>query len=310
MIPKSDNPFNGVYAATVCPLAPDFSIDEAALAQHVSAVTADTGLVGVLCNGHAGENFLLARAQKRRVVEIVSATIGTEAIVVAGVNCESTLAAAAEAQDAVAAGADAIMVFPPNSWTTPKHPDTVVRHHRLIIDAVTAPVMLFQASVNAGDMAYGPDVLARLVQLPRIVAIKEGSWEVAAYEANRRLVKQVAPHVAVMASGDEHLLSCFTVGSEGSLVSLAVIIPEAIAALYTATERHDWATARRLHETVYPLAKAIYATPPASHATARLKACLKLLGRLEHDTVHPPLAALDEPEVERLRAALRESGLL
>lgn len=310
MIPNTEQPFHGVYAATVCPLKPDFTIDNDGLARHVAAVTNDTGIVGVLCNGHAGENFLLSREQKRRVVEVVSKTIGDRAVVVSGVNAESSLEASLHATDAQTAGADAIMVFAPNSWAMPKDPGTAIQHHRLIIGATSLPVMLFQASVNAGDMAYAPSLLERLVRLPRVVAIKEGSWEVAAYEANRRLIKRVAPEVAVMGSGDEHLLASFMVGSEGSLVSLAVLIPETIASLFAAAQAGDWEAARRHHETIYPLAKAIYATPPGVLATARLKACLKLMGKIEHDTVQPPIGPLSDEEVTRLRITLEQTGLI
>ena len=149
--------------------------------------------------------------------------------------------------------------------------------------------MLFQGPAAAGSFAYPPDVLAELVRLPQVVAIKEGSWEVAAYESNRRLVKAVGPpHVAVMASGDEHLFTSYVVGSEGSLVSLAVVIPETIVRLDRAVRAGDLAAAQAAHEVIYPLAKAVYGAPPGSHATARLKTCLKLLGKLENDRVRPP----------------------
>ena len=221
MIPSGDAPFNGIYPATLCPLRADYAIDEAALAGHVSAMADVPGHVGVLCNGHAGENFVLERAEKRRVVAVVREAIGARAIVVSGVNCESSLEAAEHARDAEAAGADTVMVFPPNAWALGQDDTMALNHHRAVIDAVDLPIMLFQASVNAGQTAYRPEVLARLAQLPRVVAIKDGSWEVARYEANRRLIKEAAPHVAVMGSGDEHLLTSYVVGSEGSLVSWA-----------------------------------------------------------------------------------------
>ena len=53
--------FCGVHAATVCPMRPDFSIDETALARHVASVAKTSGIDGLLVNGHAGENFLLTR---------------------------------------------------------------------------------------------------------------------------------------------------------------------------------------------------------------------------------------------------------
>ena len=38
---------------------------------------------------------------------------------------------------------------------------------------------------------------------------EEGSWETADYEAHRLIVRRVAPHVAMMASGDEHLFTSY-----------------------------------------------------------------------------------------------------
>jgi len=140
--------------------------------------------------------------------------------------------------------------------------------------------------------------------LPEVVAIKEGSWETAAYEANRRLIRSIAPHVAVMASGDEHLFTCFALGTEGTLVSLAAVVPELIVALYRAVERRDLAQAQQLHERVYPLAKAIYGTAPGSHANARLKACLHLLGHFPHASMRPPIPPLSRAEIARLEDAL------
>ena len=309
MLPAHPDGFHGIYPATLCPFTGDGAVDETALVRHVSGLADVDGIVGVLCNGHAGENFLLTNRETRRVAEIVSRAIGGRAIVVSGVNREGSREAADLARAVVAAGADAIMVFPPNAWASGQDRCVALNHHRAIVEAVDVPVMLFQGPA-ASVFAYPPEVLAELVRLPRVVAIKEGSWEVAAYEANRRLIKSVAPHVAVMGSGDEHLFTSYVVGSEGSLVSLAVVIPETIVRLDRAVRAGDLAAARAAHEVIYPLAKAVYGIPPGSHATARLKTCLKLLGKLENDRVRPPIGPLDGAEREMLREALELSGLL
>jgi 4-hydroxy-tetrahydrodipicolinate synthase len=309
MIPNKLAPFDGIYAATLTPLLADGTLDEAVLDDHFRNVAAVDGIVGVLCNGHAGENFSLSREEKRRVVDIAAHVIGDRAIIVAGVNSEDSGEAGRQAVDAQAAGADAVLVFPPFSWALSQEDDMAVAHHRAIAEAIGIPLMIYQAGVRAGSLAYPPAVLARLVTIPSVVAIKEGSWETSAYEANRRLVKQTAPHVAVMASGDEHLLPCFVLGSEGSLVSLAVLMPEVIVALDRAVRAGDLATARQLHERIYPLAKAIYGTTPGGHATARLKACMRLLGRWPSDRMRPPIGPLGEVELARLAEALSRSGL-
>ncbi len=95
MTEETGNEFGGIYAATICPLTPDFRLDEAAIAAHVTAVVSVPGIKGILCNGHAGENFALDRDEKARVVEITARAAGGDAIIVAGVNQEDSLAAAA-----------------------------------------------------------------------------------------------------------------------------------------------------------------------------------------------------------------------
>jgi len=310
MNPANTAAFHGIYPSTLCPFKPDYSIDEHVLERHIAEVTAVAGIVGILCNGHAGENYLLSREEKRRAIEVARQAMGQRGIIVAGINSESSLAAAEEARDAALARADAIMIFPPYSWAVSQDATMAIDHHRIVGRATDLPIMLFQGSVHAGHTAYTPAVLSQLVRIPNVVAIKEGSWETSAYEATRRTVREEAPQVAVMASGDEHLFSCFVLGSEGSLVSLAVVIPGAIVALDQAVRRGDLAAARAAHEVIYPLAKAIYGTPPGGHATARLKTCLRLLGRLERDLVRPPIAPLENSEVERLRRMLQAVRLL
>ena len=306
----SNQRFEGIYAATVNPMHDDYRIDEAALCEHVDRISSAAGMRGLLINGHAGENFLTSAQEKKLVVELCRESVANDRLLIAGINAENSLDAAAQAEDAAQAGADAVLIFPPNSWALGPHPDTVTKHHRIVIEACDLPIMLYQAPVGSGRMAYPPQLLSELVQMPRVVGIKEGSWEVAAYEANWRLVKSIAPQVAVMASGDEHLLTSFILGTDGSQVSLAVLIPDQIIALDTAVRKGDLTKAYRLHEIIYPLAKAIYGTPPGGYATARLKACLHLLGHLPNPTSRPPIGAhLPKTEIERLNRLLKQLEL-
>lgn len=309
MIPQQSDAFHGIYAATLCPLLDDGRIDEATLARHLEANAFVPGMKGLLINGHAGENFSLSREEKRRVTEIAFEVCGERSLLVCGINAEDSLEAQRHVDDAKAARADAVLVFPPFSWALSQDSRMAVTHHRIANANAQMPLMLYQAGVNAGTLAYRPEVLAELAQMPHVVGIKEGSWEAAAYEANRRLVKRVAPHVAMMASGDEHLLTCFAIGSEGSLVSLAAVVPELVIDLDLAIKRGDLAQARNLNDRIYPLAKAIYGTAPGGYATARLKTCLKLLGRFPSDAMRPPIGPLPRDEVAALERALAEAGV-
>lgn len=304
MIPDGPTPWHGVYPSTVMPMRGDSSPDWDAYAAHTAACGLHPGIAGVLCNGHAGENTVLAAEEKRRAVAETVAAVGRRGIVIAGVNQESAGAAAREAAAAVEAGADAVMVFAPNGFALSRAEEQAERLHRAVADAVPgAPLFLFQGSHAAG-MAYAPAVIDRLLELAAVVGIKEGGWEVNGYDALRRQVKARRPDVAVMASGDEHLLACMAHGSDGSIVSLAAVMPDEIVALDAAMRRPDLVAARLLHERIEPLADAIYGQPPAGRATARLKWCLAALGRIPDAAVRPPAGAVTGVEAAVLRTAL------
>jgi 4-hydroxy-tetrahydrodipicolinate synthase len=202
------------------------------------------------------------------------------------------------------------MVFPPNGFALAHTTEMALLHHQAVARAVPGmPIFLFQAHHAAGRMGFTPETLDALLDMPEVVGIKEGSWEVDRYDALRRQVRARRPDVAVCASGDEHLLACMVHGSDGSLVSLADLMPDEIAALDAAVRAGDLPCARALHDRLEPLAEAIYGAPPAGRATARLKFCLAELGVIPDPAVRPPQPPVSGSEAAMLRQALRESGL-
>lgn len=298
----------GIHAATIVPMrGPDFALDLPALERHLHAVATRPGIRGLLLNGHAGENFVLDRAEKVAVIEAARRVVPAGCLLVSGVNAESSLEAAREAAAFEVAGADGLLVFPPNSWALGHDPECVDLHHRTIAAATGLPLMLYGAPVGAGAMAYDAATLRRLAGIAQVVAIKEGSWEVAQYEANLRLLTGLRPDFKVLGSGDEHLLTSYMIGSVGSQVSLAAVVPDLVVALWNAAEAGDWATARHVHETLYPLAVAIYRDAPGGRATARLKHALHHLGAIPDPRLRPPQPPLGADECRRVEEALRHA---
>lgn len=296
------HPHGGVHTATICPMTEDGALDRPAIARHFADMAAVDGMDGLLLNGHAGEGIYLAREEACEVVRIARGEMGPRRLI-AAVSAEATDIAAADAKAAMASGADAIMVFAPFSWALGADPRAIVAHHRGIAAAAGGAVYLFQGSVGAARTAYSDDVLARLLEIETVVGIKEGSWETRAYEGTLRLVRRLRPDVAVMASGDEHLFSCFQLGSDGTAVSLAAVVPELIVALERHVAAGETEKAKAIHTRLYGLARVVYGAP-GHLASARLKACLKLLGRLESAACRKPTPVLEEPEIATLRDAL------
>lgn len=297
---------SGIHAATIVPMRDDYTIDESALADHLAVVSRVPGIQGLLINGHAGENFVLTAPEKRRVVEIARSSVRGGCLICSGINAESSLELAAEARAAEAAGADVLLVFPPNSFALGHDPEAALIHHRHARDACHLPLLIYGAPIGAGQMAYDAATLRTLAAEPRIIGIKEGSWEIAAYEENLRLLKTVRPDFVVLGSGDEHLLASYMIGSAGSQVSLAAVVPELVVALWQASQRGAWDEALALHNRLYALAVAIYRDAPGGRATARLKACLMIKGQLTSAALRPPQPPVSPAEMLRLEAALSQ----
>ena len=71
----------------------------------------------------------------------------------------------------------------------------------------------------------------------------------------------------------------------------------------------DLAQAREMHARITPTAEVFYAEPWVDMHN-RMKEALVLLGKLPRAVVRPPLAKLGDAEIERIRQALLDSGLL
>ena len=295
----------GIHAATVCPFTEGLAIDEGALAAHIAQVMAEPRINGLLVNGHAGENAQLSRDAMKTVIATAREAARPDAFITAGIYSESTQKAAAMARDATEAGADALLVFPPNGWALGQERETVVAHHTGIAEASGLPLVLYQAPVATGPMAYRSDTLEALMAVPSVAGVKEGSWEVATYEENWRLAQRVRPDLSVMASGDEHLLTCYLIGTTGSQVSLAAVVPGLVCDLFEAASAGDFKSARAVHERLYPLSVAIYRKRSGATPTARLKACLHILGLIPSARVLPPNRMPAPEEFHALERLLR-----
>ena len=186
--------FKGIYAATVVPLKKNKSIDLNALSMHVKEVINTDGIKGLLLNGHAGENYILDKEEQIEIVKITRSVVPKNTIIVSGLSFECSNTGSEIALEMIDNGADSIMIFPPFSWALSYDEDLIFNHHNLIAKKIKSPIMLYQASINAGLMAYNSDTIKKLINIPEIVAIKEGSWETARYDLNRRLVKKIRVH--------------------------------------------------------------------------------------------------------------------
>ena len=103
-----------------------------------------------------------------------------------------------------------------------------VEYFRTVLEEVDIPVSVFQYPLASG-CGYPTETLMRIAALPGVVAIKEGSDTITAYEDNYRRLKAEAPRVAMLPSNFDWFLAQCAVGADGILSGLASLAPHLLS---------------------------------------------------------------------------------
>jgi 4-hydroxy-tetrahydrodipicolinate synthase len=193
-------------------------------------------------------------------------------------------------------------VFPPAPFTLGQSPAMAVEHFRRIADASGLPIIAFQYPLATGQ-GYPRETLLKMIEeVPTIRAIKDWSGNVPQHEMHIRELQGLDPPVNVLTTHSAWLLASLVLGCNGLLSGSGSVIPDLQAAMFEAVKAGDLATARRINDRIYPLARVFYAEPWADMHN-RMKEALVLLGRLPRAVVRPPLVKLggaDRPHPRRV----------
>jgi len=100
-------------------------------------------------------------------------------------------------------------------------------------------------------------------------------------------------------------------GVDGALVGFASAIPQLIIDLWNAVKAGDLHKAMAVQAKITPIKEAVYgAGEPTGEAHARMKAAMRHAGVIANDHVRPPTHAPSAQELEVIKAALAQAGLL
>jgi 4-hydroxy-tetrahydrodipicolinate synthase len=300
---------HGVIPAVLLPFHDDLSIDEKSFRSHLRDIAAVKGLSAITINAHSTEVASCTFDEQRRVLDIAQDEVGGKLPIVNGIWADGSLEAARIARMAAEGGASALLVFPPAPFTLQQSPEMALAHFKRIADATDLPIIVFQYPLATGQ-GYPRETLLRMTeQVPSIRAIKDWAGNVPQHEMHIRVLQNLPRPVNVLSTHSAWLFSSLVLGCNGLLSGSGSVIADLQAELFRAVQANDLAEAKRLNDRIYPLAQVFYAEPWADMHN-RMKEALVLLGRLPRAVVRPPLTKLGRAEIDRIRAALVEAGLL
>lgn len=284
--------------ALVTPFTADgTAVDEPSLSILCESQIA-AGIDGLVACGTTGESATLTAREQERVVRAVVEASAGRVPVVAGAGSNSTAHAVELGRAAAAAGADALLAVTP--YYNKPNQEGLYQHFKALC-GVGLPVILYNVPGRTGcDLL--PDTIARLAELPQVVAVKEATGTV---QRTQQILAKVGDRLVLLSGEDAINYPLYAVGARGCISVVSNVAPALLAETWDAAAAGDHGRARALHQHSLPLAEALFWEPNP----IPVKAALAMMGRMK-GALRLPLVPMSVPQAEKLRGVLTAAGLL
>lgn len=301
---------SGVIPANLLPFDADLKIDEGNYRRHIRYLMDTEGVSGITTNAHASEVATLTLGEQQRSLNITLDEVAGKVPVICGVYEDGTNKAAEIARMAEREGADSLLIFPSAvfDYGSQMRPEMAYGHYATIAEATSLPMVAFVYPTTSG-LRIETDALIRICgEVENVIAVKEWSNDIVAYERNYRALKALDKEISVLSSFSKALLACLCVGADGILSGHGSLIADLHVEIFDAVKRGDLAAARQVSDRIYPLVNVFYAAPFLDMHN-RMKEALAILGRIDEAHVRPPLRRISDAERGEIRRVVSEAGL-
>ena len=289
--------FKGSIVAIVTPFR-DGKVDEDAYRELIE-FQIEGGTSAIVPCGTTGESATLSIEEHNMVIDITVDAVKKRVPIIAGTGGNSTSEAIVLTEHAKKAGVDATLQVTPY-YNKPSQ-EGLYQHFKTIANTVPLPQVLYNVPGRT-SINMLPETVARLAELPEVVAIKEASGDLGQMA---EIIRLVGDKITLLSGDDNLTLPVLAVGGKGVISVVANIVPGDTADMVKAWEEGNIDQARELFYKLFPLCQAMfYETNPVP-----VKTSLALMGRIKEE-LRLPLAPMARTNRDRLEKALRNYGLI
>ncbi|MEG4989294.1 4-hydroxy-tetrahydrodipicolinate synthase [Microcoleus sp. BR0-C5] len=276
--------FGRVMTAMITPFKEDGSVNYA-VAEQLAVHLADRGTDSLVVCGTTGESPTMTWDEEYELFQVVQKAVAGKALVIAGAGSNSTSEAVAATKKAAKLGLDGCLQVVPYYNKPPQ--EGLYNHFRAIAQsAPELPIMLYNIPGRTGQNML-PETVARLAQIPNIVAVKEASGNLDQASQIRCLT---SPEFAIYSGDDSLTLPMLAVGGSGVVSVASHLVGEQLQQMIEAFEAGQVQVATQIHLQLFDLFKALFLTTNP----IPVKTALKLQG-WDVGSTRPPLC---DPPVE------------
>lgn len=259
------------------------------------------GVHGLFVLGTTGEAASLSYRLRREVIRRTCDQVDGRLPVLVGVTDTSVTETLGLARSAAEAGADAVVLAPP--YYFPMSQSELTQYVRCLAAELPLPLMLYNIP-SLTKVGYEPETIRQLLDIPRIVGLKDSSRQMKCFVAFRQVTRQRQDWSLLI--GFEHLLvDAIRAGGDGGVCAGANLSPHLLVALYEAAAAGDRGRLEKIHEALACQRRIYTVGRGATAAIQGIKCALALRGICPDRMVEPFHALSDEGRAQ-VEAILRE----
>ena len=299
MLPR---PMTGVIAAPFLPMHEGGEIDWPSLERYLDWLSQQKP-AAIAMNMDASEVIALDPEEELEVVRVCKGAIAGRVPFLSGLVAGSTRTASKKAERFAREGVEGFAVFPPlpTFAGSPVPAEMLYRFHAAVADAAGLAVICFQFPKGWGP-DYTPEILARMAEIPQLVAIKEASFDVAQTLSTIETAASLDRPLGVLTGSDTFIFEAMVMGCTGALIGFAGTATAELVAMERAVATGELAKGRAIWQKLGPIARYCW-RPPIRDFRPRMKEVLRWQGLF-------PSAACREPQLGLSEAERRAIGAL
>lgn len=305
----SDKDIRGVIVPILTPLMPDETVDIESLKNLVDYLL-ENGVHGIWVSGTTGEFGNMPDSERIKSIDTVAEHVAGRVPVIGNISGGSTKLTVSLANQVREFGLDGIAATPPYYY--PNAQDELLDHYRHIRDRVELPLWVYNIPQTV-KTSVAPTTIARLAAEGTVVGVKDSSGTGELLAQLNVLCEQDEIQLLRFLGTVFRVTSAGSVGTDGVIPGIANLVPEICSRGWQAGENQDVETIRECNAALLAATKIAQIAQGGSANAASfgsMKASLKIMGILKHDTLTKPFRAFTSAEKDQLPAILKELGLL
>ncbi|MFC1501268.1 4-hydroxy-tetrahydrodipicolinate synthase [Elusimicrobiota bacterium] len=289
--------FSGSYVAIVTPFR-NGKVDIKKLKELINFQISN-GTSGIIPCGTTGESATLNHDEHRLVIETTVKTVNKRIQVIAGTGSNCTAEAINLTKFAQKAGCDgALLVSPYYNKPTQKG---LYLHFKAIAESTKLPIILYNI-MSRTSVNIEPETFAKITKdCKNVLAVKEASGSL----DQMKQIKKLCPNIDLLSGDDALTLPIMKIGGTGVISVIANIVPKETSEMVSAYLKSDQINAEKIFNKLLPLIEALFIeTNPIP-----LKTAMGMMGICSPE-LRLPLCSMDDLNIEKLKKALKDYGLL